>query len=209
MKSVTRQREGFTLIELLVVIAIISILASILFPVFARAREKGRQTACLSNTRQIVMAARMYASDYDEILPWGSIAGQLWHETIYPYTRNRQIYVCPSRQDRVMGYAVNPFLSGTSEGTLFDPSVKIYVGDVPPEAIGATANSPGSEYWINDLNNDIGAPDDNSFGTCAEGPFPERHNDGLNWGYADGHSKWARESQVDQLYMWLPQLETP
>ena len=63
------RKQGFTLIELLVVIAIIAILASILFPVFARAREKARQTSCLSNMKQLGLACSMYAQDYDELLP--------------------------------------------------------------------------------------------------------------------------------------------
>ena len=62
-------RRGFTLIELLVVIAIIAILAAILFPVFARAREKARQTACLNNVKQLSLAVMQYTQDYDEILP--------------------------------------------------------------------------------------------------------------------------------------------
>ncbi|NCO93957.1 MAG: prepilin-type N-terminal cleavage/methylation domain-containing protein, partial [Armatimonadetes bacterium] len=66
MKSTTRAR-GFTLIELLVVIAIIAILAAILFPVFAKAREKARQTSCLSNTKQLGLSQFMYAQDYDEM----------------------------------------------------------------------------------------------------------------------------------------------
>jgi len=65
-----RSRNGFTLIELLVVIAIIAILAAILFPVFARAREKARQTSCLSNLKQLSLAILMYAEDYDETLPY-------------------------------------------------------------------------------------------------------------------------------------------
>src|SRR5476651_819462 len=64
-----RSRHGFTLIELLVVIAIIAILAAILFPVFARAREQARRTSCLSNMKQIGLALFMYAQDYDETLP--------------------------------------------------------------------------------------------------------------------------------------------
>lgn len=63
------RRNGFTLIELLVVIAIIAILAAILFPVFAQAREKARQTMCLSNSRQMGLAVQMYTQDYDEVLP--------------------------------------------------------------------------------------------------------------------------------------------
>ena len=70
------RRRAFTLIELLVVIAIISVLAAILFPVFARAREKGRQAACISNQKQIVMAFQMYSNDYDEMFPYGNcVAG--------------------------------------------------------------------------------------------------------------------------------------
>jgi prepilin-type N-terminal cleavage/methylation domain-containing protein/prepilin-type processing-associated H-X9-DG protein len=64
-----RRRRGFTLIELLVVIAIIAILAAILFPVFAQAREKGRQAVCLSNLKQMALGMRMYVQDYDELYP--------------------------------------------------------------------------------------------------------------------------------------------
>lgn len=207
-------RRGFTLIELLVVIAIISILASILFPVFARAREKGRSAACLSNVKQITLAFLMYAQDYDEIMTPGALGADLWPDLIYPYTHNRQIYVCPSRKDRQMGYAVNNLVAGASEGTMFDPAVKILLADVPPEAIGSTATSRGNEWWINSISG-IGIPaplpagitdGDNTFRHAAQ---PERHNDGLNAGYGDGHAKWGKESQLDQAYLWVPTLETP
>ena len=72
------RRSGFTLIELLVVIAIIAILAAILFPVFAQAREKARQSACLSNTRQIGTALSMYIQDYDEMTPSAKTYGRWW-----------------------------------------------------------------------------------------------------------------------------------
>jgi prepilin-type N-terminal cleavage/methylation domain-containing protein/prepilin-type processing-associated H-X9-DG protein len=107
-----RHEAGFTLIELLVVIAIIAILASILFPVFAQARAKARQTSCLSNLKQISLATAMYKQDYDESFPyWNWIrscdyapsgcAGDgrlesLWISCIYPYTKNSAIYACPS-----------------------------------------------------------------------------------------------------------------
>jgi prepilin-type N-terminal cleavage/methylation domain-containing protein/prepilin-type processing-associated H-X9-DG protein len=104
-----RKSCGFTLIELLVVIAIIAILAAILFPVFAQAREKARQTACLSNMKQIGIGVMMYAQDYDErmVLPFmGPDPGadetfadgsrQRWPHLIFPYIKNGDVFSCPS-----------------------------------------------------------------------------------------------------------------
>jgi prepilin-type N-terminal cleavage/methylation domain-containing protein len=112
-----RFKRGFTLIELLVVIAIIAILAAILFPVFAQAREKARQASCLSNIKQLTLGMVMYAQDYDESFPqwkwdynykspWGdqaTVAGatpnnatSIWYYAIYPYVKNGKVYACPS-----------------------------------------------------------------------------------------------------------------
>ncbi len=95
-----RPVAAFTLIELLVVIAILAILAAILFPVFAKAREKARQINCVSNLKQIGTAVQMYATDYDERLnyyqqPWGVA----WYDVLDPYTKNTQLRVCPSKSD--------------------------------------------------------------------------------------------------------------
>src|SRR5262245_55637997 len=101
-----RRRIAFTLIELLVVIAIIAIIAAILFPVFAQAREKSRQAACLSNCRQVGLALELYKQDYDQTWPlwWngpGNKAGDVrfgryWSGAILPYMKNHQIRKCPS-----------------------------------------------------------------------------------------------------------------
>lgn len=108
-------RDGFTLIELLVVIAIIAILAAILFPVFAKARENARKASCASNLKQIGTASMMYSQDYDEkIVPlrateysisgWGCAGNPpasyrfIWQVLLEPYTKNRQIYSCPSAE---------------------------------------------------------------------------------------------------------------
>jgi len=96
-----RPRPAFTLIELLVVIAIIAILAAILFPVFAQAREKARQTACLSNTKQLGNAVSMYIQDFDEALPMGGWSGaggigSRWFRDLYPYVKSTDVYVCPN-----------------------------------------------------------------------------------------------------------------
>jgi prepilin-type N-terminal cleavage/methylation domain-containing protein len=90
-------RPGFTLIELLVVIAIIAILAAILFPVFARAREQARKTTCASNCRQIGLGLMMYAQDYDETLVMRYYGNNLsWKDALEPYIKSQGVYRCPS-----------------------------------------------------------------------------------------------------------------
>jgi prepilin-type N-terminal cleavage/methylation domain-containing protein/prepilin-type processing-associated H-X9-DG protein len=102
----TQRGRGFTLIELLVVIAIIAILAAILFPVFAKAREAARKTSCLSNLKQIGAGAMMYGQDYDEVLV-AMFQGdgqdpnyymQMWPVLIQPYIKNGNVFMCPSRE---------------------------------------------------------------------------------------------------------------
>jgi prepilin-type N-terminal cleavage/methylation domain-containing protein/prepilin-type processing-associated H-X9-DG protein len=110
-KSRTFQRRGFTLIELLVVIAIIAILAAILFPVFARAREQARKASCQSNLKQIGLAIAMYVQDYDETYPMAYMGyaapnpdwfgnnnsySQYWYMIFQPYVKNKQLFVCPT-----------------------------------------------------------------------------------------------------------------
>jgi len=109
------RRQGFTLIELLVVIAIIAILAAILFPVFAKAREKARQATCQSNLKQLALAMMSYAADYDERscrwdfeavgtqtpFPGGTYGGRQddwvdFPEALAPYIKNYQVFQCPS-----------------------------------------------------------------------------------------------------------------
>ncbi|MDR3707462.1 MAG: DUF1559 domain-containing protein [Capsulimonadaceae bacterium] len=122
-----RNREGaFTLIELLVVIAIIAILAAILFPVFATAREKARQTACASNLKQIGLGYTQYLQDYDETVPvgrsnWGW--GKGWAGQIYPYVKSANVFMCPddSAQGDAISYAINANLVGYSTGTTPTP----------------------------------------------------------------------------------------
>ncbi len=98
--SLSRKKSGFTLIELLVVIAIIAILAAILFPVFAQAREKARQTSCLSNQKQLGTAILMYKQDYDETYPAGNHPPDQWANgwplTTAPYIKNLGVFRCPS-----------------------------------------------------------------------------------------------------------------
>ncbi|MDR3707700.1 MAG: DUF1559 domain-containing protein [Capsulimonadaceae bacterium] len=107
--TVTRAHHGFTLIELLVVIAIISILAAILFPVFASARDKARGTACLNNEKQIGLAMIQYVQDYDETFPCGlttlgvNLGGGYWTNLIYPYLKSVNAFDCPSDPNNTTG----------------------------------------------------------------------------------------------------------
>ena len=99
----TRVRSGFTLIELLVVIAIIAILASILFPVFAQARAKARQAACLSNMNQMAKGLMMYSQDYEGVMPPSQLpstgANVSWPTMMHPYIKNEGVFACPGAND--------------------------------------------------------------------------------------------------------------
>jgi prepilin-type N-terminal cleavage/methylation domain-containing protein len=114
-------KKGFTLIELLVVIAIIALLAAILFPVFARARENARRSSCLNNCKQMGIGIMQYVQDYDNTYPQGyyypndsSSAGgySQWTGTIQPYTKSWQAFVCPS--DKTGGLAPTDYVNGNA-----------------------------------------------------------------------------------------------
>jgi prepilin-type N-terminal cleavage/methylation domain-containing protein/prepilin-type processing-associated H-X9-DG protein len=153
MKNAQRTYTGFTLIELLVVIAIIAILAAILFPVFAQAREKARQTACLSNTKQLGLSFHMYSEDYDELMPvnrtcvGGSAPGYQtcsegifttgWADMVQPYIKNLNILKCPSEGTPVVrpqtgGYVISadPNVRTNRNRTSYGKNNNI--GNVPP-----------------------------------------------------------------------------
>ena len=189
------RRQGFTLIELLVVIAIIAILAAILFPVFARAREKARQASCQSNLKQIALALLMYVQDYDETLPshcYGA-ADTCWARKISPYVKNDQLAVCPSWR-AALSYGYNMYsLDGRALGTLKYPATLILVCDSRKKQA-----SDGALVGVGFINQTpaggaCGWSGCNSADMCTS----EIHNEGLNIGFADGHVKWLRKQALD------------
>jgi prepilin-type processing-associated H-X9-DG protein/prepilin-type N-terminal cleavage/methylation domain-containing protein len=112
----TNRGTAFTLIELLVVIAIIALLAAILFPVFAQAREKARASACVSNLKQLGLAFEQYIQDYDEFYPFGNYTyngGRGWAGQVYPYVKSTKVFICPSdpNPNDGMSYAMNSNMS--------------------------------------------------------------------------------------------------
>ncbi|MCW3061075.1 MAG: prepilin-type N-terminal cleavage/methylation domain [Capsulimonas sp.] len=158
-KSSQTRVLGFTLIELLVVIAIIAILAAILFPVFAQAREKARQAACLSNMKQIGTGMMMYTQDYDEsIVP--SSNSTSWPTMIYSYIKNTQVFVCPSANDGFSG-TDKKYIPGTNQFTGVAVTVGTSAGDgtitslsmVPRLSYARnlipTQNGTGAKPWDN------------------------------------------------------------
>ncbi len=195
-------RRGFTLIELLVVIAIIAILAAILFPVFARAREKARQTSCLSNMKQLALAEIMYVADYDSkigaiacypnLVPcWqrpGSPGAGSWVALglLGPYMKNEQIYKCPS-VDSNYAYGFNVYAPSYIRADHLAVNQYAYNIDrlrAPSEHI-LIAESSNVFLW------DWRWPD----GSGSLWPrIRVPHNEGLNCGYADGHAKWQKYS---------------
>lgn len=143
MKSL-RSHKGFTLIELLVVIAIIAILAAILFPVFAKAREKARQTKCLSNQRQIALAVTMWSQDNSEMLPTASA-------TLFSGTLGiaPAVLICPDATTQSVGYDYNYNLSNVALGIVTNPSTTLLSGDGVVTSTEPIALVPGGVIVTN------------------------------------------------------------
>jgi len=198
------RRRGFTLIELLVVIAIIAILAAILFPVFARAREKARQSSCLSNVKQLMLGLLSYAQDYDETMPscWtgsSTYDHPFWYEKVAPYIKNTQILLCPSKKYTTIAYGYNYVYLGSTGGSgmglaqIQTPSEMLILADSYDSDTAGSFHVYAPQYWgIHG-----GANDDNDTGNVDP-----RHNGGANAGFADGHAKWYQLQALDNEELW-------
>ncbi len=205
-------RKGFTLIELLVVIAIIAILAAILFPVFARAREKAKQTSCLSNMKQLVLGAQMYTNDYDDNV-FGHIQGTRsdfyppqrpylnWAQQVYPYVKNEQLFVCPSRSSDVWSYDPTGMTNDNNFGYGMNYEVTYYYRRLNI----SNFTRPAQTIWFADCRFYVcypayytyTYPDEPTYGLNGTARIDTRHNDGVNVGFFDGHAKWMSRSTIE------------
>lgn len=226
-----RKFRGFTLIELLVVIAIIALLAAILFPVFARARENARRASCQSNMKQLALGFAQYKQDYDERFPKarhfngdgdmtvGQAAQTGWAITLQPYIKSYQVLQCPSEPHAgnsapanvqpgwfstppesnryftdyycnakiCVEFGVEP--AGLSDSKLVAAANTVLLGD------GSTSanifNGARGEPWYR-----MTAPDNVAFGAEGGTKGKDRHLEGANYAFVDGHVKWLKAEKV-------------
>ena len=186
------RRSAFTLIELLVVIAIIAILAAILFPVFAKAREKARQSSCASNLKQLQLGLIQYAQDYDQKHAYASldttdapaangpylkngVNRYWWFDCVSPYLKSRQILICPSDSGTTSccgmpnrSYQPNSYMNGMADSSCDDS----------PRTIHLIESKLNRQV---DGINDVGSYSGNAI-----------HNEGWNATFVDGHVKWMK-----------------
>jgi prepilin-type N-terminal cleavage/methylation domain-containing protein/prepilin-type processing-associated H-X9-DG protein len=187
-------RKGFTLIELLVVIAIISILAAILFPVFARARENARRASCLSNVKQLGLAALQYTQDYDEKLPSSYIGSAIptayWFQQIQPYVKNSQVFFCPSDATHTASNSIQ-YTTNIGYGWNW---VYLTQAACTPAGYGCGGvslsyiQSPSQTVMLGDSQDALPYVISR---TGLYGALP-RHFDGADFCFVDGHVKWFK-----------------
>ena len=196
-----KERRGFTLIELLVVIAIIAILAAILLPVFATARERARQSMCLNNCKQLGTAIYMYLQDYDEQFPYFYWNGATWipnpattrgwGSEIDPYVKSTKVYLCPDTNDTTCAYIYNNgYLGWTGAGGLnmsqiANPANTVVMADSIWDGWAGIDGITFTEYGN---------------AACRIKPI---HNNGANFVFTDGHAKWENGPN------WLPSQWNP
>ena len=206
-------KRAFTLVEILVVLFIIGVLAALLFPYFARARENARHSSCQSNLKQIALGFMQYARDYDEKFPlaytdndgsgaYNANFDRGWMDNVQPYIKSTQIFQCPSESEnyspplRATDYWYSAPVEQTSLMSLFDAvQFTVLCGDgvAAPSALLAThgAIAYGGDAPALKYNRDIWDTTEQTLGKGGR-----RHLDGLNFLFCDGHVKWLKPETV-------------
>jgi prepilin-type processing-associated H-X9-DG protein len=204
------------LIELLVVIAIIAILAAILFPVFATAREKARQSSCASNMKQVGLGIQQYLQDYDETYPnvWNlGAAPWTWYpdgpsslvSEVYPYVKSLQVWNCPSQTDKIYSYwnyggktyteqyAFNNYYLNRGSGKAVP--IQMSMVTTPTTIIEVAELSRNGNNQQTSVIDGYCSVSDTVSVTCAP-RISWPHTNGSNYIYGDGHVKWVSKSAI-------------
>ncbi len=203
------RKRAFTLIELLVVIAIIAILAAILFPVFAKARERAMLTNCINNNKQLGTAFMMYTQDTGDVLPrWQDFNQHVgkaapydyptWDVYIMSFVKANNVFTCPSNRttqarqyaatDRpVRSYSFPRNVSGMPISRMPSPSKTVLLFEKGRERLGAGSDSTGE--WFGQTSD---GADDMRFKTTDQSKWGMFHNVGKVFLFADGHAKWYK-----------------
>ena len=185
-------KKGFTLIELLVVIAIIAILAAILFPVFARAREQARQTSCMNNMKQIGGAFQLYVDDWEETLPVMGHTQWSWVQRIATYHKTKNIHLCPSDDTLTSDRRPFSYVPSCESGGCGNQIPLSLPDFAEPSGTILIAETNGR------LTRDHYHPR-RGYATVKTELLPHRHNGRANWAFVDGH---AKAMTLDQT--WRP-----
>lgn len=211
--AVSHRFRGFTLLELLIVIAILVLLAALLLPAFARSREDGRRSTCMSNLQQIALAVQQYAKDNDARYPLTEVNDEGdpygWADAVEPYLKNRQVFQCPSENTLAasapaevgfLDYIYNSNLDGQPE-TVFE-AVSNTILHADGISYTARESADGHEGSSADCHGISGTPgaEPRPWLLIQEGqvahPVATRHVAGVNYAFVDGHVKWLQPSSV-------------
>ncbi|BCM91543.1 hypothetical protein IAD21_03418 [Abditibacteriota bacterium] len=186
-------RRAFTLLEALIIFVVLAVIAAFLWPVFGRRPEPDhRNRGCYLNLRQIGLGFLQYAEDYNKFPPARVTASTGWADALQPYVKSRQLFSCPmtkSYSSSASDYFYNRQMARVASDRVDEPAKTILTGE-------GNDNAPTWNSWV-------GLPADAA--TNSNSPS-QRHREGANYGFSDGHVKWIKPGDLPARAEWKPRL---